>query len=375
MNPYQGPLAGLRVVEMAGIGPAPFAAQMLRQMGAEVVRLDRPATPGHTLHPIDPKFDLLNRDKPVLTVDLKSAEGVEQALAVIDSADILLEGFRPGVMERLGLGPETCLGRNPRLVFGRVTGWGQTGPLAQHAGHDITYLALTGALAAIGERGRGPVPPVNFLGDFAGGSLYLVAGVLAALTEARTTGRGQIVDAAMIDGVTHMMSFVTGLRQAGFWSLERGANQPDGGWPFNAVYACADGAHLAVAAAEMKFRLDFSARIGLPEELARSGDNPALWDEIRTRITEILATRTRDDWMTRLDGPDTCVAPVLDMDAAPRHPQIRARALYRTDADGVRCPEVAPAFSQGRPRPPRHADAAALVADWAAAPRGTPGGV
>ncbi len=366
MSAYRGPLQGLRVVEFAGIGPAPFAGLLLRQLGAEVIRIDRPATGGHQLLPIEPRFDFLNRDKPVLALDLKNPADIARALDAVAAADVVIEGLRPGVMERLGLGPDDCLARNPALIYGRVTGWGQSGPLAQHAGHDITYIALTGILNAVGEAGRAPVPPLNLVGDFAGGALYLVIGLLAAREEVRRTGIGQVIDAAMIDGATHLMSFVHGLRQAGFWSLDRGANQPDGGFPFNAVYECADGKYLAVAAAEMKFRLDFLSRLGLGEDIARQGDRPAHWPAVRARIAAILRTRPRDAWAALLGGPDTCVAPVLDLDEAPDHPHNVARGLYRRQDDGTRIPAVAPRFSQGEPVP-ESADAETLLARWAAA--------
>lgn len=348
---YRGPLAGLRVVEFAGIGPAPFTGMLLRQLGAEVLRIDRPPVNGHQLLPMDEKFDFLNRDKPVLTLDLKDPEHIELAKEVIAAADILIEGFRPGVMERLGLGPQDCLSVNPALIFGRVTGWGQNGPLAQHAGHDINYIALTGALNAIGEQNRAPVPPLNLVGDFAGGALYLVVGILAALNELQKTARGQVIDAAMVDGATHLMTFIQGLRQAGLWSLERGSNQPDGGFPFNAVYECSDGQYLVVAAAEMAFRLNFLARIGLPEEVAKQGDNPRNWPEIKNKIAEILIARPRDEWAALLDDNNTCVAPVLNMDEASSHPHNVERELYQKQPDGTLVPAVAPKFSNGTPTP------------------------
>jgi len=361
---YRGPLAGLRVVEFAAIGPAPFAGMLMRQLGAELMRIDRPATDGHRLLPIDPRFDLLNRGKPVLELDLKKAADVDRALDVIAAAEVVIEGFRPGVMERLGLGPDACLARNPALIYGRVTGWGQDGPLAQNAGHDISYIALTGILNAIGEAGRGPVPPLNLVGDFAGGGLYLVIGILAAREEVRRTGRGQVIDAAMIDGASHLMSFVHGLSQAGFWSNERGSNQTDGGFPFNAVYRCGDGRYLAVAAAEMKFRRDFLSRIGLGEEAARKGDAPGEWPGLYAQIAAVLGTRSRDDWAAMLDGPDTCVVPVLDLDETPSHPHNIARRIYRMEADGTRVTAAAPRFSHGDPTPDP-ADASTLLNRWA----------
>lgn len=360
---YSGPLSGLRVVEFEGIGPAPFASQLLRQLGAEVLRIQRPAVDGHKLLPIEPKYDFLNRDKAVVELDLKNSNDITEALAIVARADVLLEGFRPGVMERLGLGPDECLIQNPELIYGRVTGWGQTGPLAQNAGHDINYIALTGALNAVGETGRGPVPPLNLVGDFAGGSLYLVIGILAAREELRQTGKGQVIDAAMIDGASHLMSFIHGLRQAGFWSLERGANQPDGGFPFNAVYECSDGKYIAVAAAEMKFRMVFSGLIGLDREKTKRGDNPKNWPALRADIAAILITKPRDEWAVLLSEPNACVAPVLDLDEASSHPHNVARQIYRQEADGTTTPAIAPKFSKGIPSPETFS-AEQLLAKW-----------
>lgn len=362
---YQGPLAGMRVVEMAGIGPGPFCGMLLAQLGAEVLQITRPPQPGadsHELLPIDPRFDFLNRGKAQLALDLKSPAAIARILEILADADCLIEGFRPGVMERLGLGPNVCHAGNPALVYGRVTGWGQDGPLAQHAGHDITYIALSGALAAIGETGGPPVPPLNLVGDFAGGALYLAIGILAAREEARRTGRGQVVDAAMLDGATHLMTFVHGLRQAGFWSVQRGSNQPDGGFPFNAVYRTQDDGWLAVAAAEMRFRLGLVARLGLPEHIAHEADDPANWPRIKARLATVFATAPQAHWLSLLDGRDNCVAPVLDIDAAMHHPHVQARKLFVADGD-LHVPAVAPKFSHGVPAPMAR-DAAQLLEAW-----------
>lgn len=349
---YQGPLAGVRVIEFAGIGPAPFATRLMAQLGADVLRISRPASGGHELIPIDPKFDFLNLDKATLVLDLKSEEGLAHAKTLIAKADVLIEGFRPGVMERQGLSPETCHEINEKLIYGRVTGWGQDGPMAQEAGHDINYIALSGALHAIGTADNAPVPPLNLVGDFAGGGLYLVVGVLAALNQVRSGGKGQVVDAAMLDGATHLMSFVFGLRQAAFYENRREANQIDGGFPFNAVYRCSDGKWLAVAAAEMKFRLNLLRELGLDKELAREGDDPMRWPEIKARLAAILVTDTRASWQKKLEGKDCCVSPVLDLDEVAEHPQQIARANFANDTErGIRVPRVAPRFSDGIPAP------------------------
>jgi alpha-methylacyl-CoA racemase len=362
---YPGPLAGLRVIEFLGIGPGPFCGMLLSQLGADVLLIERPvqaAGSTHELLPMHPRFDFLNRGKARLALDLKTPTAIQQIKEIVRDADLLIEGFRPGVMERLGLAPSVCFEQNPALVFGRVTGWGQNGPLSDDAGHDITYIALTGVLAAVGERGGPPVPPLNLVGDFAGGGLYLAIGLLAAREEARRTGRGQVVDAAMLDGATHLMTFVHGLRQAGLWSLERGSNQPDGGFPFNAVYRTGDGRWLAVAAAEMKFRLGLIKRLGLPSELANQGDTSEHWPNIKAQLAAIFATDTRDNWCERLKGRDSCITPVLDLDEAPHHPHAQARALFVQDGNVV-VPAVAPKFSRGVPTP-QLTSAPEMLARW-----------
>lgn len=340
-----GPLAGVRVVELAGIGPCPFCGMLLRQMGAEVLRIERGAYEGAL--PIPGKFDFLNKGKIRLRVDLKEPGAVARVLDIVAAADVLIEGFRPGVMERLGLGPDRCLSKNPRLVYGRVTGWGQDGPLSAEAGHDITYIAITGALACIGSSEGPPVPPLNLVGDFGGGAMYLAFGVAAALVSARTTGRGQVVDAAMIDGVAHLMTLIHGLRQAGMWRLERASNPADGGFPFYAVYATADERWIAVAAAERKFRHALLDGLGLDGRLAELVDDRSAWPEVRRQLAQAFAGRTRDEWCERLAGRDACVAPVLDLDEAPRHAHARARGMFVEDVDGAVRPAAAPRFSEG----------------------------
>lgn len=360
MGEGRGPLAGVRVVEFGGIGPCPFCGMLLRQMGAEVLRIDRGAYSGAL--PIPERFDLLNSGKTRLQLDLKDDAAKARILDIIGAADVVIEGFRPGVMERLGLGPDECLARNPQLVYGRVTGWGREGPLADEAGHDITYIALTGALASIGSAGGAPVPPLNLVGDFAGGALYLAFGVAAALAATRSTGRGQVVDAAMVDGAAHLMSFIYGLRQAGIWTLERGTNPADGGSPFYGVYATADGRWLAVAAAEMKFRRAFVAGLGLEPQIADEAEDRAAWPRLRALVAGAVARRGRDEWCEVFAGHDACVAPVLDLDEAPGHPHAVARGLFVAE-DGVVRPAPAPRFSGGTAAP-APCEAPALLRRW-----------
>lgn len=315
-----GALAGLRVVEIAGLGPTPFAAMWLADHGAEVIRITRPGA----RHVLGLDRDVLDRGRDWVELDLKSPEGVAATRALITRADALIEGMRPGVMERLGLGPED-FPDNPRLVYGRMTGWGQHGPLSHSAGHDITYLAITGALHAIGPADH-PVAPLNLLGDFAGGSMYLVAGMLAAILQARTTGQGQVVDAAISDGVAHLMAMISGMRAQGVWEDRRGANMLDGAAPYYTVYECADGRHLAVGAIEPQFWAELCARLGVSDLPDRA--DPANWPAIRARLGAVIATKSRDAWAAVFEGTDACVAPVLSIDEAPHHPQNRARGTF-----------------------------------------------
>jgi alpha-methylacyl-CoA racemase len=342
-----GPLAGLRVVEMAGIGPAPFAGMLLSDMGADVVRIDRKGAGGGDAFDSIKSGGFLDRGRRSIALDLKKPEAIAAALALIEAADALIEGFRPGVMERLGLGPEVCLARNPGLVFGRVTGWGQTGPLAKSAGHDIDYIALTGALHAIGGKDA-PAPPLNLLGDFGGGAMALAFGVVCALLEARASGRGQIVDAAMTDGVALMMAMTYSLRAMGRWRDERQANALDGGAPFYGVYRCADGKWLAVGALEPQFFAALVAAIGLDARVFVDRWNPADWPALRLALEAAFARRTRDEWCAILEGEDACVAPVLDMEEAPRHPHNAARATFLF-GHGAPQPAPAPRFSRTPP--------------------------
>ena len=323
-----GALQGLRVVEIAGLGPTPFAAMWLADHGADVIRITRPGA----RHVLGLDRDVLDRGRDWIELDLKSPEGRFTARRLIHGADALIEGMRPGVMERLGLGPRD-FADHPALVYGRMTGWGQHGPLAHSAGHDITYLAITGALHAIGPADH-PVPPLNLLGDFAGGSMYLVAGMLAALLRARATGRGQVVDCAISDGVAHLMAMISGMRAAGLWQDRRGANLLDGAAPFYTVYECADGRHLAVGAIEPQFWAALLDRLGIDPATLPDRADPAQWPAIRARLAATIATRSRDDWAAALEGSDACAAPVLSLDEAPAHPHMRARAAFADDAAG-----------------------------------------
>jgi len=330
-----GPLAGLKVVEIAGLGPTPFAAMCLADMGATVIRIERPGN----RHLLGLEYDILNRGRGFLALDLKSDAGRDVARRLIGRADALIEGMRPGAMERLGLGPAD-FPENPKLVYGRMTGWGQDGPLAQVAGHDITYLALSGFLHPIGPD-EAPAVPLNLLGDFGGGGMYLVYGMLAALWQAQRSGQGQVVDAAITDGVAHLGAMITAMQAAGQWEDRRQANLLDGAAPFYNVYRCACGGHLAVGAIEPKFWSEFLARIGLEKGAMPPQMERARWPEARERLAAHLATRPRDDWAAMLEGSDACAAPVLTLAEARAHPQNAARGAYRVH-EGVVQPAPAP---------------------------------
>ncbi|MFF9804165.1 CaiB/BaiF CoA transferase family protein [Streptomyces coeruleorubidus] len=363
-TPEQGPLTGVRVVELAGIGPGPFAAMLLADLGADVVRVDRPGGPGLA---IDPAYDVTNRNKRSVLVDLKAPNGPDQVLDLAARADILVEGYRPGVAERLGVGPEPCHARNPALVYGRMTGWGQGGPLADRAGHDIAYIAPTGTLGMIGRPDEPPAVPANLLGDYAGGSLYLVVGVLAALHHARATGTGQVVDAAIVDGVSHLATMIHGMLAAGGWQDRRGANLLDGGCPYYGTYETADGRYMAVGALEPRFYEEFLALLGIEDQAAARKD-VTRWGELREQVAARFKTRTRDEWTGVFDGTDACVAPVLSLREAPHHPHLAARGTF-TDHGGITQPAPAPRFSAtptsvrtGPARP--GADTADVARDW-----------
>lgn len=345
-----GPLEGVRIVEFAGIGPTPMTAMLLADLGATVIRLDRLVPSGLGV-PKPDRFNLLNRNRPSAGVDLKRPEGVALALDLISKADALVEGFRPGVMERLGFGPDECLKRNPRLVYGRMTGWGQAGPLAHAAGHDLNYIALTGVLDAIGRAGAPPTPPLNLLGDFGGGALYLALGVVSALLSAQRSGKGQVVDAAIVDGAASLATSFFGLLAAGLHDRPRGYNTLDSGAPYYDIYACADGLYLSVAAIEHRFRSEFYRLIGVDEASLPDAGDEASWPAIKTVIAARIATKPRADWCALLEGTDACVAPVLTLEEAPRHPHIKARGSF-VEVDGIVQPAPAPQFSLTRPAMP-----------------------
>lgn len=362
-----GPLEGVKIVEMAGIGPAPFCAMLLADMGAEVIRVDRLTASGIGIA-VPPEFDLLNRNKRSLGIDIKSEEGRETLLDLIAQSDVLIEGFRPGVMERLGLGPDDCLTVNPKLVYGRMTGWGQDGPLSQAAGHDINYIALTGALAAIGKQGEAPVIPLNLIGDFAGGSLYLAMGVLAAVLAVRNGGSGQVVDAAVIDGTANLLSLIYSYRQAGFWSLDRGVNVIDGGAPFYDVFETQDGKYISLGAVEGKFYREFLQRAGIADEDLPPQNNPKSWPQLKKRFADLFKTKTRDQWCELLEGTDACFAPVLDLEECISHPHNQHRGIYQS-VGGVTHPAPAPRFSKTASEISSGAssigsDSAAILKDW-----------
>jgi alpha-methylacyl-CoA racemase len=362
-----GPLTGFRIVEMGGIGPAPFAGALLGDLGADVLRIDRIAKPG--VEPdLPPRFDFYNRNKRSVAFDLKRPQAVSAVLNLVARADALIEGFRPTVMERLGLGPDTCHAINPRLVYARMTGWGQQGPMAQEAGHDINYLALTGALHCLGEADRPPPPPLNLVADLGGGALYLVVGLLAAAMEARGSGRGQTIDVAMIDGVTHLMSAFQAFRQQGSWTANRADNIVDGGAPFYGSYATRDGKYVAVGAIEPQFYASLLKVMGLDGERLPDQNDRAAWPEMRKRFAQIFTARTRDEWVALAVGHDACLAPVLTIDEAPEHPQMRTRDVYAA-FDGARHPSPAPRFSRTAstlhtPTPAPGRDSRQALADW-----------
>ena len=363
-----GPLAGYRIIEMAGIGPAPFAAMLLADMGAEVIRVDRREATDLGLPGREPKFEVLHRGRRSLCVDVKSDAGRDVVLRLAANADALIEGFRPGVMERLGLGPDNLAEVNPKLVFGRMTGFGQDGPLAQRAGHDINYIALAGVLHGIGRRGEAPVPPLNLVGDFGGGGMFLAFGVVCALLEAHKSGKGQVVDAAMVDGAACLMALLYGMYAQGAWRDERGVNVLDTGAPWYDAYETKDGKWLAVGAIEARFYAEFIERLGLsaaglPGQHDRSG-----WPELRRRFAEAIKQRSRDDWERVFAGSDACVAPVMSLGEVRHHPHNVARATF-IDRDGVVQPAPAPRFSRtaaeiGAPPRPRGADSEAVLSDW-----------
>ena len=365
-----GPLAGIRVIEMVGLGPCPFAAMMLADMGAEVIRIDRKSAKG-AVNPfpmLGTKYDVMARGRRSLALDLKQPEGRATALRLIERADVVLEGFRPGVMERLGLGPAECQARNPALVYGRVTGWGQEGPLAQAAGHDINYLALTGMLHAMGRPGEPPAPPLNLVGDFGGGAMMLAFGVVCAVLEARKSGQGQVVDAAMTDGAALLGAMMYGFRAHGTWSDDRGANLLDGGAHFYDTYACADGKFISIGAIEPQFYALLLKLAEIDDPAFDAQMDPRQWPGLSEKIAAVFLTRSREGWCRLLEGTDACFAPVLDMAEAPQHPHNVARGTF-VEVGGVTQPAPAPRFSRTPAEvgitpalPGQHS--AAVLRDW-----------
>ena len=361
-----GPLSGIKIIEMAGLGPAPFAAMLLSDMGAEIIRIQaKHGTPAIPI--LNTKFDVLARGRRSMAIDLKKPASVDALLQMLEKADCLLEGFRPGVMERLGLGPEICLKQNPKLVYGRMTGWGQNGPLADRAGHDINYIALSGVLNAIGRKDTPPAIPLNLIGDFGGGQM-MAFGIVCAILEAKTSGKGQVVDVAMTDSTALMASMLYGFKAAGMWSNERYANLLDGATHFYDTYECSDGKFMAVGAIEPQFYRQLLEVLEISDEDFKRQNDPAMWGELKERMTAIFLTKPRDIWAEMFEGVDACVSPVLDWDEAIAHPHNQARETF-TEIAGVVQPSPTPKFSRstpGTPSPPaaKDADTQEILADW-----------
>ena len=337
-----GPLSGFKIIEMAGIGPGPFCGMMLSDLGAEILRIDRAdkVRPDAT-----PNKELLARGRKSVGVNLKTPEGVELVLRLLEGADGLIEGYRPGVMERLGLGPDTCIARSPRLVYGRMTGWGQDGPMAQAAGHDINYIALAGALEPIGRRGEAPVPPLNLVGDFGGGGMLLAYGMVCGMLETSRSGKGQVVDAAMVDGAASLMSIINGMRQIGFWQEERGTNLLDTGAFYYDVYECKDGKYISIGALEPQFYAIMLEKFGLTADDFPNQHDRAQWPAAKEKIAGIWRSKTRAEWCEIFEGSDACFAPVLSMSEAPEHPHMQARKTF-VERDGLVQAAPSPRFSR-----------------------------
>jgi alpha-methylacyl-CoA racemase len=365
-----GPLAGIRVIEMVGLGPCPFTAMMLADMGAEVIRIDRKTAPGaaNPFPMLGTKFDVMARGRRSLALDLKQPEAVDVLLQLIDQTDVLIEGFRPGVMERLGVGPEVCQARNARLVYGRITGWGQTGPLAQTAGHDINYLALSGMLHAMGRADSPPAPPLNLVGDFGGGAMMLAFGVLCALLEAKNSGKGQVVDAAMVEGSALLGAMIYGFKAFGSWSDQREANLLDGGAHFYDTYACADGKFISIGAIEPQFYALLLRLCQITDAQFDDQMNVNRWPALSAKLSAIFVTKSQKEWCSLLEGSDACFAPVLELAEAAQHPHNQARATF-IEIEGVSQPAPAPRFSRSTPKviaapasPGQHSEA--ILKDW-----------
>ena len=363
-----GPLKGMKVVEIAGLGPGPFCAMLLADMGADVVRVERSAKFGV----VNPKFDFLNRGKRSIVVDLKKPEGIETVLKMVEKADIILEGFRPGVMERLGLGPDVCLARNPAIAYGRMTGFGQTGPMAKAAGHDINYIAMSGALSMIGHAGGKPVPPVNLVGDFGGGAMFLAFGLLAAVLSARTSGKGQVVDATMIDGAALLSTMMYGMMAQGLWRDERGVNLLDTGAHFYDTYETADGKYVSIGSIEPQFYAELMRLADLDPDVFGNQMDISRWPEMKEKLAAVIKARTRDEWCALMEGTDVCFAPVLSMTEAAAHPHNVERGTFFAQ-DGHIQPAPAPRFSSTVPDVPAAPpvpgqDTETALADWGFSP-------
>jgi len=363
----QGPLVGLKVVELAGIGPGPFAAMMLADMGADILRIDRQADPGLGV-PRGAEFDLTSRSRRSVAVDLKHPQGVETVLKLVEQADVLIEPYRPGVVEKLGLGPDVCLARNPRLVFARMTGFGGDGPLAAAAGHDINYIALTGALHAIGPGDGAPLPPLNMIGDFGGGAMYLAFGVMAAIYEVQRSGKGQVVDVGMVDGAASLMTPIYGLFASGYWKDARGSNILDGAAPFYGAFETSDGKYVSIGSIETKFYALLLDRLGLADADLPDQMDRVRWPELKARFAAVIRTKTRDEWCAVMDGVDVCFAPVLSLGEAADHPHNVARGNF-VEVAGIRQPAPAPRFSRtpgkvSAPPVTPGKDTESALADW-----------
>ncbi|MBC8642370.1 CoA transferase [Caballeronia sp. EK] len=371
MENARGPLAGIRIVELGGVGPAPFCCMLLADLGADIVRIDRP--PGYDGGaPVEHRFNLLHRGRRSAALDLKKREATDAVLKLVRSADALIEGFRPGVAEKLGLGPDACLAANPALVYGRMTGWGQDGPLAQAPGHDINYISLTGVLHSVGRAQGGPAIPLNLAGDFGGGSLYLALGVVSALLERQRSGKGQVIDAAMVDGSASLMTLFYGLRAGDYWRDERGVNRLDSGAPWYNVYETKDGRWLSLGSNEARFWRNTLALLDLREDDMPAQHDRAQWPAVHAIFAARFRTRTRDEWCALAQGREVCIAPVLSMAEAPDHPHLRARETF-VENDGVMQPAPAPRFSRTpgaiqRPPPAPGENTDDVLADWGFTP-------
>jgi alpha-methylacyl-CoA racemase len=365
-----GPLKGFKIIEIAGIGPGQLAGMLLADMGASVIRIDRPVENDDQAVSVDARFDILNRSRPLVGLDLKTPEGVQLVLDLCEDADAIFEGFRPGVMERLGLGPEQCMERNPRLVYGRMTGWGQEGPLANAIGHDANFIALAGVYANIGEKGGAPVYPMNLAGDMGGGGAYLVMGMLAAILEATKSGRGQVIDAAMIDGAASQMGMIWGLRAAGLWKDERGSNILDGGAPFSTAYRTKDELYIAVAPIENRFYRKLLEVLGIDDIDPATQMDQSQWDSVRKKLQAVFETKTRDEWCELLEGTNTCCTPILSMAEVASHPHNMVRKTF-INVDGIPQPAPAPRFSRtqseiSRAAGPADPDLQQVLQQWGA---------